>query len=127
GLTIGELSDDAPRLRGKHLLWHSLRFRTPAWAHGWVGARSGIVPARLDALDRASFDRLHHGVSGLGVVCHDLNSRRPVYVSTADTHGLPLAGVVRPSAAIVPLYPPWSGEADGRRVRLVDGGYSDTL
>lgn len=127
GLTIDEIIEDAPRMRAKHLLWHSMRYRTPAWAHGWVSAHSGIVPARLEALDRSSFDRLHHGVSALGVVCHDLQTRQPLYVSTNDTHGLPLAGVVRASAAIVPLYPPWAGEADGKHVRLVDGGYSDTL
>lgn len=127
GLSIEEIISDAPQMRATHLLWNSLRYWTPAWAHDYVRARSGIVPARLEALDRASFDRLHHGVSALGVVCHDLETRRPIYVSTAETHSLPLGSVVRASAAIPPIYPPWSGDAGGRRVRLVDGGFSDTL
>ena len=127
GLTVDQLIEDAPRMRAGHLFFHSLRYHTPPWAHDWLTARTGIVPARLEALDRARFDRLHHGVSALGVVCHDLETRRPLYISTTETHGLPLAGVVRASAAIRPLYPAWSGEANGRRVRLVDGGYSETL
>jgi len=127
GLTIDELISDAPRMRAGHLLFHSLRYHSPAWAHAWLSARTGIVPARLEALDRARFDRLHHGVSSLGIVCHDLDTRQPLFISTANTYGLPLGGVVRASAAIRPLYPPWAGEANGRRVRLVDGGYSETL
>ena len=127
GLTIDQLIDDAPRIHAGHLFFHSLRYHTPAWAQSWLTSRTGIVPARLEALDHARFDRLHHGVSALGIVCHDLVTKRPLYVSSADTHGLPLAGIVRASAAIRPLYPAWSGEADGRPVRLVDGGYSETL
>jgi NTE family protein len=127
GLTIDEIINDAPRMRGAHLLWHSLRYKTPEWAHPWLRARSGIVPERLEALDRARFDQLHHGVSAFGVVCHDLETRRPIYISSAEPHGLTVGSAVRASAAVRPIYPPWSGEANGRRVRLVDGGYSDTL
>jgi NTE family protein len=127
GMSIEDIIADAPRINAKHLFWHSMRYRTPGWAQPWIRARSGIVPARLEALDQASFDRLHHGISTFGVVCHDLESRKGLYVSTADTHGLPLAGVVRASAAIRLIYPAWAGEAEGRRVRLIDGGYSDTL
>ena len=128
GMSIDDIIADAPRIGAKHLFWHSMRYRSPAWAQSWISARSGIVPERLEALDRASFDRLHHGVSTFGVVCHDLESRKALYVSTADTHELPLAGVVRASAAIRLIYPAWSGQArGGRLVRLVDGGYSETL
>jgi len=127
GLSIDEIIADAPRISAKEFFWHSLQYRAPEWARAGLRARSGIVPERLEALDRAGFDRLHHGISIFGVVCHDLESRRPLYISTADTHDLPLGAVVRASAAIRVIYPAWSGETRGRRVRLVDGGYSDTL
>lgn len=127
GMSIDDIIADAPRIGAKHLFWHSMRYRTPVWAQPWIRARSGIVPERLEALDRAGFDRLHHGVTTFGVVCHDLESRKALYVSTVQTHGLPLAGVVRASAAIRFIYPAWAGVARDRPVRLVDGGYSDTL
>jgi NTE family protein len=127
GMSIDELIADAPRISAKHLFWHSMRYRAPASAQEWIRARCGIVPERLEALDRARFDRLHHGVSIFGAVCHDLESKQPLYVSTIDTHDMPLGSVVRASAAIRLVYPAWSGESRGRRVRLVDGGYSDTL
>src|SRR5262245_44577287 len=75
GLTLDELIADAGQFRGRHLLAHSvnvrLRKRRPT---GALAKRSGIIPQRLEQLERATFDRLHHGVRAIGVVCHDLVS-----------------------------------------------------
>ncbi len=125
GMSIDEIIADAPRLRLRHLLMHSLTHRVPSRFHRWVDLRCGIVPARLAALGRGQFDALHHGVRAFGVVCHDLTTRQPWYFSTAESHGAPLAGVVKASAAVPPIFPPRSQWVNGQHLRLVDGGYSD--
>jgi predicted acylesterase/phospholipase RssA len=127
GMSIDEIIADAPRLHVRHFLAHSLTFRLPERARPWLRRHGGIVPARLEALDRAQFDSLHHGVSGFGVVCHDRRTRRPWYFSTAESYGAPLAGVVKASAAVPVLFPPRSQWADGQELRLTDGGLSDPL
>lgn len=127
GMSIDDIIADAPRLRLRHLLLQGVTHRVPATAHRWLHPRCGIVPARLSALDRSRFDRLHHGVTGFGVVCHDLGTKRPWYFSTAESHGAPLSGVVKASAAVPPLFPPRSQWVNGRHLRLVDGGLSDAI
>src|SRR5215510_9963408 len=101
GLTLDELIADAEQFRGRHLLAHSLNVRL----HGrrsprGLTKRSGVIPERLAQLERATFDRLHHGVRAVGVVCHDLNSGRPCYFATGDDRGVRLSDVVRASASI---------------------------
>lgn len=125
GMSIDEIIDDAPRLRLRHLLLHSLTLRVPSRIVPWMHPRCGIVPARLNALNQARFDALHHGVRGFGVVCHDLTTRRPWYFSTAESHGAPLAGVVKASAAVPIIFPPRRQQVKGQELRLVDGGFSD--
>jgi NTE family protein len=125
GMSIDEIIADAPRLRPRHLLMHALTLRVPRAVKPWLRPLCGIVPARLDALERARFDRLHHGVSGFGVVCHDLGARKPWYFSTAESHGVALAGVVKASAAVPPVFPARSQRIEGRDVQLTDGGFSD--
>ena len=127
GLTIDQIIEDAPRLRLSHLLAHSATFHAPARLIPWVRRRSGIVPDRLAALEAARFDRLHHSVRGFGVVCHDLNSRQAWYFSTAESYGVPLAGVVKASGAVPVLFPPRSQQVNGQELRLTDGGLSDPL
>jgi NTE family protein len=113
GMSIDEIIADAPRLRPRHLLMHGLTLRVPRAMKPWLRPFCGIVPARLDALERARFDRLHHGVSAFGVVCHDLTARKPWYFSTAESHGASLAGVVKASAAVPPVFPARSTRLNG--------------
>src|SRR5262245_36089544 len=130
GLTLDELIADAEQFRGRHLLAHSLNVRLhgrqPA---GGLAKRSGIIPERLAQLERASFDRLHHGVRAIGVVCHDLASGRPCYFATGDDRGVRLSDVVRASASIPVLLPPIIVDCPNERstLRLTDGGVSDSV
>ncbi|HEY7190493.1 MAG TPA: patatin-like phospholipase family protein [Vicinamibacterales bacterium] len=130
GLTLDELIADAEQFRGRHLLAHSLNVRLRGRrSSGAVTTRSGIIPERLAQLERATFDRLHHGVRAIGVVCHDLNSGRPCYFATGDDRGVRLSDVVRASASIPVLLPPIHVNCpdDSVALRLTDGGVSDGL
>src|SRR5690349_21565171 len=62
GLTLDELIADAGEFRGRHLLAHSLNVRLHGRRSPALAMRSGIIPERLAQLERATFDRLHHGV-----------------------------------------------------------------
>lgn len=127
GMSIDEIIADAPRMRLRHLLMHGLSLRVPQRMTPWVRSRSGIVPVRLAALERAGFDTLHHGVTGFGVVCHDLRTRTPWYFSTAESHGVTVAAAVKASAAVPVVFPPRSEWVNGRELRLVDGGFTDGI
>ena len=127
GMSIDEIIADAPRMRPRHLLMHGLSLRVPQRMTAWTRSRTGIIPARLAALERARFDRLHHGVSSFGVVCHDLRTRSPWYFSTAESHGVTVATAVKASAAVPIIFPPRSEWVNGRELRLVDGGFSDSV
>jgi len=127
GQSIEEIIEDAPRLRGRHVLVHSLVRRAPGASGRWLQPYAGIVPERLSQLAGATFDTLHHGVRAFGVVCYDLAARRPMYFSSANTHGLGLPAVVRASGAVPFLFPPGCYEVEGREVRLTDGGIGDPI
>src|SRR5688572_30538430 len=88
GLTLDDLIRDAQEFRGRHLLAHSLNIRLGRRLDRLLGRASGVIPARLEQLERATFDRLHHGVRTLGVVCHDLKSGQPRYFSTGRDRGV---------------------------------------
>ena len=145
GLTVDELIDDARGFKGRHLVAHSLAQRvvtpslarrvvTPSLARralspltslvrGW----SGVIPQRLAQLQAGRFDRLHHGVSCLGVVCHDLTHRRPRYLSTVSDGGVRLYEAVATSASVPNLFPPLPVTYDGVVCQFTDGGLSDSL
>jgi predicted acylesterase/phospholipase RssA len=125
GMSIDEIIADAPRMRLRHLLLHGLSFRVPERMTPWIRSRTGILPARLAALERARFDTLHHGITGFGVVCHDTKTRAPWYFSTVESHGVTVAAAVKASAAVPIVFPPRSQRVSGRELRLVDGGFSD--
>ena len=125
GLSIDEIIADAPRMRLRHLLLHGLSLRMPPRLAPWIRSHTGILPARLAALERAGFDTLHHGIRGFGVVCHDTRTRTPWYFSTAESHGVTVAAAVKASAAVPIVFPPRSQWVNGRELRLVDGGFSD--
>jgi len=66
-------------------------------------------------------------VQGLGIVCHDLVSRRTVYFATGRDDRASLAEAVKASAAIPGLMPSLLVGPLGAELRLVDGGISDSL
>jgi NTE family protein len=129
GLTLDQLIADAAQFRGRHLLAHSINLRLRGRLTGALTTRSGVIPARLEQLEGASFDRLHHGVRGIGVVCHDLVSGRPCYFATGADRGVRLSDVARASASIPFLLPSAHVQCpdDATPLRLTDGGVSDGL
>jgi predicted acylesterase/phospholipase RssA len=127
GLTLDELIRDAREFRGRHLLAHSLNVRLGHRLDRVLGKAAGLIPMRLEQLEAATFDRLHHGVRRIGVVCHDLKSGRPRYFSTGHDHGVCVSDVVRASASIPYLFPSVPVQCGEKRLLLTDGGISDCL
>jgi NTE family protein len=127
GLTLDELITDARSFRGRHLIAHSLNVRLGLRRGSRLTKLSGLIPMRLEQLDHATFERLHHGVRGIGIVCHDVPTGQPRYFSTRDGHGVRLSDVVRASASIPFLLPPIAVDCVGRSLLLADGGVSDCL
>ena len=127
GLDFDDLIRDASIFRGRHLLVHSVNVRLGHRCHRYLSARCGVIPERLRQLDQARFDRLHHGVRRLGIVCHDVGSGAPQYFATGRDYGVTLAAAVRASASIPFLFPVVPVTANGRQLRLTDGGVSDPL
>ena len=127
GLTLDELISDARTFRGRHLLAHSLNIRFRHRLDWILGGASGVIPARLEQLEGATFDRLHHGVRSIGVVCHDLRSGRPRCFSTGCNDGVRVSDVVRASASIPGLFPAIRVESTHGQLLLTDGGISDCL
>jgi NTE family protein len=129
GLTLDELIAEARSFRGRQLIAHSLNIRL----HRRLGLRplltklSGIIPTRLEQLENATFERLHHNVRGIGIVCHDITTGQPCYFSTGHDRGVGLNDVVRASASIPYLLPPRVVACEGRSLLLTDGGVSDCL
>ena len=129
GLTLEELMTDAERFRGRHLVAHSLNVRLRGRTSKSLTSLSGLIPHRLAQLEGAAFDRLHHNVRGIGIVCHDVAAGRPCYFATGADRGVRLSDVVRASASIPFLLPPIRVECpnDHTTMLLTDGGVSDCV
>jgi predicted acylesterase/phospholipase RssA len=127
GLTVHDMIDEAPTFRGRHLVMHAVTLRAHAALKPYLRRFCGVIPDRLAQLESASFDRLHHGIERLGIVCHDLVGNRPRYFSTANHLGLRLVDVARASAAMPGVFPPTTVTIGSQTVRLADGGISDSL
>jgi NTE family protein len=127
GLTVHEMIDQAPVFRGRHIIMHGLTLRAHHALKPYLRRFCGIIPERLAQLEAASFQSLHHGVTQLGIVCHDLIANRPWYFSTADSHGARLADVVRASAAVPGIMPSRALAIGSEMLQLADGGISDSL
>ena len=87
----------------------------------------GVIPKRLEQLEKASFTTLHHGVRRLGIVCHDIDAGVARYFSSVDHCGVQLSDIARASAAVPGVLPPKTMTIGGAIVRLADGGLSDSL
>ena len=127
GLSVHEMIEQAPEFRGRHLVMHGLTLRAHPALKPYLRRFCGIIPQRLAQLELATFERLHHGVERLGIVCHDLCSNQPRYFSTADHQGLALADIARASAAVPGMFPPKTMTIGRDTARLIDGGVSDSL
>jgi len=127
GLEIEELLGDAHQFRGRHLLAYSINVHFDHRYKHRVEPWCGVIPHRLRQLEAASFDRLHHGVHTLAVVCHDVCAHRPRYFSTGAAHGVSLHDAVRASASIPRLFPPIQVAGEDEAWRLTDGGVSDPV
>jgi NTE family protein len=127
GLDFSDLIHDAETFRGRHLLAHSVRIQIGSRFERPLGRLCGVIPDRLRQLEAASFDRLHHAVQCLGIVCHDLTTHQPQYFCTGSDRGITLGSAVRASASIPHLFPPISVRCRGEEFRLVDGGVSDAI
>jgi NTE family protein len=126
GLSIEELIGDAERFRGRHLLTHSVNVQLGYRFERRMARWCGVIPDRLRQLESASFERLHHGVQRLGIVCHDVASGAPRYFSS-EVDGVALADAVRASASIPRLFPTVRVSSHGEELRLTDGGVSDSV
>jgi NTE family protein len=127
GLTLDELISDARKFCGRHLLAHSLNVRLAYRLDPILRGASGLIPTRLEQLECATFDRLHHGIRGLGIVCHELKTGRPRYFSTGSDWGVCVSDVVRASASIPCLFPSVPVQCGEEQLLLTDGGISDCL
>jgi NTE family protein len=127
GLDLDELVADAAAFRGRHLLTHGLNVQLGYRFDARLGRWCGVIPDRLRRLETARFDRLHHGVQRLGIVCHDLKTGTPYYFSTGSDRDLTLGDVVRASASIPRLFPAISVQSGQERLELTDGGVSDPV
>ena len=127
GLDVDDLIADARAFRGRHLLTYSLNLHLGGRFDRVLGSRCGIIPDRLHRLEVARFDRLHHGIRCLGIVCHDVAAGQPRYFATGRDHGVRLHDVVRASASIPYLFRARPVGAGGERWMLTDGGLSDPL
>lgn len=127
GLTIEDMIADAPTFRGRHILMFGLGLRLPRGVRPLCERFAGVVPGRLRQLEAARFDRLHHGVSSLAIVCHDQDGNRPRYFSNCRPQGMRLPDVARASACVPGIFQPRAFRLGDADVRLVDGGLSDAL
>jgi NTE family protein len=127
GLELDEMIADAGTLRGRQLLAHSLGVQGGSWLASRLHSWCGVIPERLRQLEAARFDRLHHGVNRLGIVCHDLNTGGPRYFGTGLEETVTLNEVVRASASIPGLFPAIAIRRGSDVLRLTDGGLSDPV
>ena len=127
GVTIEDMIADAPKFRGRHILMFGLSLRVHRRMRPLCERFAGVIPNRLRQLESGRFDRLHHGVMSLAVVCHDQDANRPHYFSSCQPQGMRLPDVARASACVPGIFQPRSFKVGGADVRLVDGGLSDAL
>jgi len=127
GLSLDELISDAEMFRGRHLLAYSLNVHFNRRFERTLKPCCGVIPHRLAQLEAATFERLHHGVQQLGIVCHDVRARQPRYFSAAVNRGPSLSDLVRASASIPRLFPPVPVVCNGDEWWLTDGGLSDPV
>ena len=127
GLTMETLIGDARVLKGRHLVAHSLALRSPRCLRPLIEPFAGIIPRRLHQLESGRFSQLCHGVSAIGIVCHDLTHDCARYLATGAHASISLYDAVATSASIPSMFPARSIEYEGQVCEFTDGGVSDAL
>lgn len=127
GLTMETLIGDARVLKGRHLVAHSVALRCPRWLRPVIEPFAGIIPRRLHQLESSRFSQLRHGISSIGIVCHDLTHDCARYLATGAHAGVSLYDAVATSASIPSMFPARSIEYEGQECEFTDGGLSDAL
>jgi NTE family protein len=127
GLTIDDLLADADVFKGRHIVAHSLCLRLPSWMRPLGRPFAGVIPRRLGELQSSRFDQLHHGVSAIGIVCHDLTHDCPRYFATGAHGSVRLYDAVATSASIPNMFPTLPLDVEGTLCECTDGGVSDAL
>ena len=127
GLTLETLIGDARVLEGRHLVAHSVALRSPRWLRPVIEPFAGIIPWRLRQLESSRFGQLRHGISAIGIVCHDLTHDCARYLATGAHAGVSLYDAVATSASIPSMFPARSLEYEGQVCEFTDGGLSDAL
>ena len=127
GLSLDELAADAVNFRGRHLLLHSVNVQLRRRFERALASRCGVIPHRLRQPESARFDTLHHGISGLGIGCHDVLTGLPRYFATGADDGVALHEIVKASASIPMLFPSIPVVNGRERWLLTDGGLSDPV
>ena len=125
GMDPDELIQASRRLGPGSLLAFALsRWRLPVLSRA-ASRRAGAIPEYLERLEKASFERLYHGVRRLGILAFDLRRRDELFVLGGP--GLPSAlkvsDAVKGSAAIPALFPPLKARMGDRKLLLADGGW----
>jgi NTE family protein len=126
GFDLHELSHAGLSLRSSHLLAFAMSRRMTGRVRPACLRWSGRIPDHLERLARASFQTLHHGLKGLGIVCFDERSKREVIFHN-HRPALPLDVAVRGASAIPGLFKPVTYTVDGSVYELVDAGAHNRL
>jgi NTE family protein len=121
GLDLKSIRQTGLSLKSRHLMaWAGLR-RLPAGLRGrWQGL-AGVIPEHMEWLAQASFERMHHGLTRIGLVSYDRLSGRQVVCHNAAPV-VRLEDAVRGAAAVPGLFPAWKCTSGGRQYCLVDAG-----
>lgn len=121
GLDLDSIRQAGLGLQSRHLMaWAALR-RLPAGVRTRWQTLAGVIPKHMEYLAQGSFDRMHHGLTRIGLVSFDrLSGRRVVCHNEAPV--LRLEDAVRGAAAVPGLFPPWRCSNGGREYCLVDEG-----
>ena len=126
GLSLSEMRQLGSSLTSRHLLaWAWLR-RAPGPIRRRFEGRAGVIPASLRRLAESSGRQLHHGVERIGLLCYDRSSRSEI-LFTNTQEPFSLEDATRGAAAIPVLFPARRCVAEGRLLRLVDGGVTNRL
>ena len=126
GLDLNAIRAAGLSLKTSHLLSWALLRHAPPSIRDRAMRLAGIIPEHIGWLAAGSFDRMHHGVSRIGIVAHDVLTHSDVICHNVGPV-LRLEDAVRGAAALPGLFPPWKCSFGGRQYRLVDGGVRDRL
>jgi NTE family protein len=126
GMDVATLRDLGLGITTRQLLaWAWLR-RVPTPVRRRLGYRAGAIPAAMELLAAASWERMHHGVERVGLVAYDL-VRREVVVGHNAQRLVSIEDAARGAAALPVLFGPRRCRAGSRELRLTDGGVADCL